>query len=85
MVTGNEMTKTEYLFGYPKEHYHGVEFPQLGYDRVKDANELIRKLQPRVLYYPANQNKFQKWLDKRIKKAQEAIKTWEKILEVEEN
>ena len=79
------MTKTEYLFGFPKEKYHGIPFPEVGYERIKDAKILRNKLQERMLYYPEQQNKFQRYLRKRIPKVLDAIRTWEKILEIEES
>lgn len=77
------MTKTEFLFGHPKEKYYGTSFPQVGYDRISDAKIVLKKLHGRVSYDPTKQNKFQTYLSYRIGEVSDAIKTWEKILEIE--
>ncbi len=78
------MTKTEYLFGYPKAKY-GKFLEYKAMERIADAKALRGKLQDRVRYYPNQQNKFQLWLSTRILKVNEAIATWEKILEIDNN
>lgn len=77
------MTKTEYLFGHKKEKY-GPELERIANERIADGMILIRRLRERISYLPEKQNKFQAWLHLRVRKVQEAISVWEKILEVEE-
>ena len=74
------MTKTEYLFGHTKEKYHGVEFPQIGYDRIKDGRELISELYLGISYDPLFQDQEQINLSTRIRKVSEAIEVWKKIV-----
>lgn len=77
------MTKTEYLFGFPKEKY-GEGLVVIAEQRIKDARALLAELYPKVSYDPKNQNEEQVELTIRMRKVLEAITTWEKILEIEE-
>ena len=79
------MSTTEYLFGYVKEKYYGVEFPQIGYDRISDGRELMNKLYKDISYDPTKQDTAQMNLQIRMRKIQDALTTWKKILEIEEN
>ena len=77
------MTRTEYLFGHTKEKYHGVEFPQVGHDRVNDGRELIKKLYSEISYDPVLQDNKQYELRLRIAKVTAAVEVWKSILEEE--
>lgn len=79
----SNVTKTEFLFGYPKERY-GVELMIIANMRIEDGMELLRELQPQVKHYPDEQDQFQKDLRLRISKVQDAIAVWEKIRDIED-
>lgn len=77
------MTKTEYLFGFPKEKYIGIPFPQVGMSRIKDAEVLLENLRQQAYQEPVIMDEAYQELRVRIYKVFEAIRTWKKILEIE--
>ena len=75
------ITKTEYLFNKPKEHYIGMPFPEIAYNRIADAKILHGQLYRQISYDPKKQDANQDVLRLRLSKVAKAIKTWERILD----
>lgn len=78
------MTKTEYLFGHPKERY-GDHLVTIGSIRIEDGRKLLKELNKKITYDPAKQDAEQLNLRLRMRKIEEAISTWRKILELDED
>ena len=75
------MTKTEYLFGNPKEVYEPC-LSMLVKQRLRDARVVLYEIAKEKLT-PKTEEEMDA-LILRYKKVEEAIDTWEKIAEMEE-
>ena len=75
------MTKTEYLFGNPKEVYEPC-LSMLVEQRLRDARAVLRDIA--IHRQKVNTQEEMDALILRYKKVEEAIRVWEKIAEMEE-
>jgi len=75
------ISKTEYLFGHPKEEYE-PELSNLVKRRLRDARQVLRLIAKEKL------NPHSQWemdaLIRRYEKVEEAIRVWTAIAEMEE-
>jgi len=76
------MTKTEYLFGHPKEEYEPL-LTMLVKQRLRDARDVLKEIA--IQRQKINTQEEMDALILRYKKVEEAINTWEKIAEMEED
>ena len=78
----NDLSRTEYLFGYTKDKY-GDCLVKLARERIDDANALLVGLMSERSYLPSEQGEYQEFLSSRIYEVIDARDTWRKILEEE--